>query len=120
MAKLLIILLLSTLFINTATFLVVLSEDPGAEEAAESKEKPDPAAVLKPEIQRIGKQVTSLSSELKMISASQKSTLSGISKKVQTLEAAVKALSEPVGEDQPAENTGAREFKESRLPAAEK
>ena len=55
-----------------------------------------------------------------MISASQKSTLSGISKKVQTLETAVKALSGPVGEEQPAENTGAREFKESRLPAAEK
>ena len=120
MAKLLIILLLSTLFINTAPFLVVLSEDPGAQEAAETEKKPDPAAVLKPEIQRIGKQVQLLGSELKMISASQKSTLSGISKKVQTLETAVKALSEPVGEEQPAENTGAREFKESRLPAAEK
>ncbi len=120
MAKLLVILLLSVLFINTVTLLVVLSEAPGAQEAAETEEKPDPAVVLKPEIQRIGKQVGSLGSELKMISAAQKSTLSGISKKVQALEAAVKALSEPVNEDQPAENTGAREFKESRLPAAEK
>lgn len=117
MAKLLIILLLSTLFINTATFLVVLSDDPGGQEAVETEEKPDPAAVLKPEIQKIGKQVEFLGSELKMISASQKSTLSGISKKVQALEAAVKALSEPVDEEQPAENTGAREFKESRVPA---
>ncbi|MFP6738753.1 MAG: hypothetical protein VCD34_08430 [Planctomycetota bacterium] len=117
MAKLLIILLLSTLFINTATFLVVLSDDPGGQEAVETVEKPDPAAVLKPEIQKIGKQVESLSRELRTISASQKSQLSGISKKVQTLEATVKALSEPVEGEEPAENTGNREFKESRAPA---
>ncbi len=117
MAKLLIILLLSTLFINTATFLVVLSEDPGAQEAAAGEAKPDPGAVLKPEIQRIGRQVESLGKELRTISASQKSQLSGISRKVQGLEAAVKALSEPVESGQPAENTGDREFKESRAPA---
>ncbi len=117
MAKLLIILLLSTLFINTATFLVVLSEDPGAQEAAAGEAKPDPGAVLKPEIQKIGSQVGSMGKELRAISTSQKSQLSAISSKVQSLEAAVKALSEPVESGQPAENTGDREFKESRAPA---
>ena len=120
MAKLLIILLLSILFINTATFLVVLSDDPGAQEAQEGEAKPDPAAVLKPEIQKIGSQVGSMGKELRAISTSQKSQLSAISRKVQSLEAAVKALSEPVEKGEPAENTGDREFKESRAPAAGK
>jgi len=120
MAKLLIILLLSTLFINTATFLVVLSEDPASQETAETKEKPDPAAVLKPEIQRITKQVESLGRELKTISASQKNQLSGINRKMQTLEASIKALAEPVEAGGPPENTGNREFKESRIPEGEK
>lgn len=120
MAKLLIILLLSLLFINTATFLVVLSGDSEPREAAETEKKPDPAEVLNPEIQKIGQKVDGLGKELRSISAAQKIQLSGITRKVQTLEAAIKALSEPAEEEGPAENTGNREFKESRVPAAGK
>ena len=117
MAKLLLILLLSTLFINTATFLVVLSDDPESIEEPGKEKKPDPVGILKPQNETILKAIGGLRTELNDLSNSQKIQLSGITQKMQTLEAAVKALSEPLEEEEPAENTGGREFKKSRLPA---
>ncbi len=121
MAKLLIILVLSTLFISTVTFVLVIEGSAEPQEASQAEKKPDPAAVLGPQLKGISTAVTSLSSELKKINSSLeslKSQLTQLDRGVKALDARVTALSEPV-EEEPVENTGDQKFEASEAPEKE-
>jgi len=118
MAKLLIILVLSTLFISTLTFFVVLGPDEEPEKPSVEKKGPDPVAVLEPKIERLSKVVNKISTDLTRITGTLKLQLNQIDSKVKALDSKVKALAEPV-EQEPAENTGDRKFNASGVPADE-
>ena len=112
MAKLLIILVLSTLFISTVTFVLVIEGSAEPQKASQAEKKPDPAAVLGPQLKGISTAVTRLSSDLGKLNSSLKLQLTRLDSRVKALDARVKALSEPV-EEEPAENTGGRKFEAS-------
>ena len=118
MAKLLIILVLSTLFISTVTFVLVIEGSAEPQKASQTEKKPDPAAVLGPQLKGISTAVTRLSSDLGKLNSSLKLQLTQLGSRVKALDARVKALSEPV-EEEPAENTGDRKFEASEAPEKE-
>ena len=118
MAKLLIILVLSTLFISTVTFYLVIQGSEEPKKASPAEIRPDPVAVLGPDIKRVSTAVTKLTSDLDRLGNSLKSQLRQLDTRVKELDARVQALTEPV-EEEPAENTGARKFDASEAPAKE-
>ena len=118
MAKLLIILVLSTLFISTVTFVLVIVASAEPQKASQAEKKPDPAAVLGPQLRGVSTAVTTLSSDLGKLNSSLKLQLTQLDSRVKALDARVKALSEPV-EEEPEENTGDRKFKASEEPEKE-
>ena len=118
MAKLLIILVLSTLFISTVTFVLVIEGSAEPQEASKAEKKPDPVAVLGPQLKGISTAVTGLSSDLGKLKSSLKLQLTQLDRRVEALDARVKARSEPV-EEEPAENTGDRKFEASEAPEKE-
>ena len=118
MAKLLIFLVLSTLFISTVTFVLVIEGSAEPQKASSTEKKPDPVAVLGPQLRGISTAVTGLSSDLGKLSSSLKLQLNQLGKQVRDLDARVKALAEPV-EEEPAENTGDRKFESSEAPEKE-
>ncbi|MFP6631421.1 MAG: hypothetical protein VCD16_02150 [Planctomycetota bacterium] len=118
MAKLLIILVLSTLFISTVTFVLVIEGSAEPQKASQAEKKPDPAAVLGPQLKSISTAVTRLSSDLGKLDNSLQRQLTQLDNRVKALDARVKTLSEPV-EEEPAENTGGRKFETSEAPEKE-
>ncbi len=118
MAKLLIILVLSTLFISTVTFVLVIEGSAEPQEASQAEKKPDPAAVLEPQLKGISTAVTRLSSDLAKLSSSLNRQLTQLDRGVKALDARLTALSEPV-EEEPAENTGDQKFEASEAPEKE-
>ena len=118
MAKLLIVLVLSTLFISTVTFILVLSPDAVPQEAPQAEKGPNPVAVLGPQIQDVSKSVKKIDSDLSRLSKSLKDRLTELDNRVKALDSKVKALSDPI-EEEPAENTGDRKFEASEAPADE-
>ncbi|MEE3298199.1 MAG: hypothetical protein VX250_12500 [Planctomycetota bacterium] len=118
MAKLLIILVLSTLFISTVTFVLVIEGSAEPQKASQAEKKPDPAAVLGPQLRGVSTAVTKLSSDLARFNSSLKLQLNRLDSRVKDLDARVKALSEPV-EEEPEENTGDRKFEASEEPEKE-
>ena len=118
MAKLLIVLVLSTLFISTVTFILVLSPDAAPQEAPQAEKGPNPVAVLGPQIQDVSKSVKKIDSDLSRLSKSLKDRLTELDNHVKALDSKVKALSDPI-EEEPAENTGDRKFEASEAPADE-
>ena len=123
MEKLLIVLILSTLFISTVTFILVLSPDAEPQKVPQVKKRPDPVAVLGPQIQGVSASVKKIGSDLSRLSTSIKAQLTELDRRVKALDSKIKALSEPVeeepAEEEPAENTGDREFEASEAPADE-
>ena len=113
MAKLLIVLILSTLFISTVTFILVLSPDA----APQAEKGPNPVAVLGPQIQGVSVSVKKIGSDLSRLSTSLKAQLTELDSRVKALDSKVKALSEPI-EEEPAENTGDRKFEASEASEA--
>ncbi len=118
MAKFLIILVLSTLFISTVTFVLVIEGSEEPQKASQTEKRPDPAAVLGPQLKGISTAVTRLSSDLGKLNSSLKLQLTQLDRRVEALDARVKALSEPV-EEEPEENTGDRKFDSSEAPEKE-
>jgi len=118
MAKLLIVLVLSTLFISTVTFILVLSPDAAPQEAPQAEKGPNPVAVLGPQIQDVSESVKKIDSDLSRLSKSLKDRLTELDNHVKALDSKVKALSDPI-EEEPAENTGDRKFEASEAPADE-
>ncbi len=118
MAKLLIILVLSTLFISTVTFVLVIEGSGEPKKAAPAEIKPDPVAVLGPELKGVSSAVKKLSTDLTRINISLKSQLSQLDTRVKALDDRLQALTEPV-EEEPAENTGDRKFDASEAPEKE-
>jgi len=118
MAKLLIVLILSTLFISTVTFILVLFPDAEPQEAPQAEKGPNPVAVLGPQIQGVSVSVKKIGSDLNRLSISLKDQLTELDRRVKALDSKVKALSEP-REEEPAENTGDRKFEASEAPADE-
>ena len=72
MAKLLIVLILSTLFISTVTFILVLFPDAEPQEAPQAEKGPNPVAVLGPQIQDVSVSVKKIGSDLSRLSTSLK------------------------------------------------
>ena len=118
MAKLLIILVLSTLFISTVTFVLVIEGSAEPQKASQAEKKPDPAAVLGPQLRGVSTAVTKLSSDLGKLNSSLKLQLTQLDSRVKALDARVKALAEPV-EEEPEENTGDQKFEASEEPEKE-
>ena len=118
MAKLLIILVLSTLFISTVTFVLVIEGSAEPQKASQTEKKPDPVAVLVPQLKGISTAVTGLSSDLGKLKSSLKLQLTQLDSRVKALDARVKALSEPV-EEEPAENAGGRKVEASEAQEKE-
>ncbi len=118
MAKLLIILVLSTLFISTVTFVLVIEGSAEPQKASQAEKKPDLAAVLGPQLRGVSTAVAKLSSDLGKLNSSLKLQLTQLDSRVKALDARVKALSEPV-EEEPEENTGDRKFEASEEPEKE-
>ena len=118
MAKLLIILVLSTLFISTVTFVLVIDGRAEPQKASQAEKKPDPAAVLGPQFKGISTAVAKLNSDLTRLNSALKLQLTQLDSRVRALDARVKTLSEPV-EEEPAENTGDRKFEASEAPEKE-
>ena len=118
MAKLLIILVLSTLFISTVTFVLVIEGSAEPQEASQAEKKPDPAAVLGPQLKSISTAVTKLISDLGNLDSSLQRQLTQLDNRVKALDARVKTLSAPV-EEAPAENTGDQKFEASEAPEKE-
>ena len=92
MAKLLIVLVLSTLFISTVTFILVLSPDAAPQEAPQGEKGPNPVAVLGPQIQDVSKSVKKIDSDLSRLSKSLKDRLTELDNRVKALDSKVKAL----------------------------
>ena len=82
MAKLLIILVLSTLFISTVTFLLVIEGSEEPQKASQAEKRPDPAAVLGPQLKSISAAVTRLSSDLGKLNSSLKLQLTQLDSRV--------------------------------------
>ena len=117
MAKLLIVLILSTLFISTVTFILVLFPDAEPQEAPQAEKGPNPVAVLGPQIQGVSVSVKKIGSDLSRLSTSLKAQLTELDSRVKALDSKGKALSEPI-EEEPAENTGDRKFEASEASEA--
>ena len=113
MAKLLIVLILSTLFISTVTLILVLFP----QEAPPTEKGPNPVAVLGPQIQGVSVSVKKIGSDLSRLRTSLKAQLTELDSRVKALDSKVKALSEPI-EEEPAENTGDRKFEASEASEA--
>ncbi len=117
MAKLLIVLILSTLFISTVTFILVLFPDAEPQEVPQAEKGPNPVAVLGPQIQGVSVSVKKIGSDLSRLSTSLKAQLTELDSRVKALDSKVTALSEPI-EEEPAENTGDRKFEASEASEA--
>ena len=87
MAKLLIILVLSTLFISTVTFVLVIEGSAEPQKASQAEKKPDPAAVLGPQLRGVSPAVTKLSSDLGKLNSSLKLQLTQLDSRVKALDA---------------------------------
>ena len=100
------------------TFVLVIEGSAEPQKASQAEKKPDPVAVLGPQLKGISTAVTGLSSDLGKLKSSLQLQLTQLDSRVKALDARVKALSEPV-EEEPAENTGGRKFEASEAPEKE-
>ena len=131
MARIVILLLSSTIILNGMTFLVVVNQTPTPGEAEKANSatasgrpgSPSPS-VANPKLDSVERMVRSINSDVRVLVRG----LSTLEKKVSTLEGkvnqvAVSALSRPVAqvpvEDIPPASPGDREFEYSQVPVEE-
>jgi len=100
------------------TFVLVIDGSAEPQKASQAEKKPDPAAVLGPQLKGISTAVAKLNSDLTRLNSSLKLQLTQLDSRVRALDARVKTLSEPV-EEEPAENTEDRKFEASEAPEQE-